>query len=272
MSMLNKRPFIIDKAPGKELIPVIIETKSLETLKEFYNLRVKWNDNYPLVHDGLTSYGIFHDLDIAIHRAKAFSPVFIDHAIEIAKSETERPYLCAIFLLCDFCNRGKGDFMPTQSQIASLPELRERSMRYSFFSNMDCFWRQILDYFAQDESFKRAEYAVQYDDYRKMMDLDFPKLDMAATSPLTNEEMDNKFFSSSWDKENLSQRQLVRTAQIENDKYWIWLYKALAGKSKKQYVIIKQEESGKTSYNSSCEDVHYEPDMKLNLLKFHYSA
>ena len=105
-----------------------------------------------------------------------------------------------------------------------------------------------------------------------MMDLNFPGLDTTASSPLSDEEMDNKFFSSSWDKENLSQRQLVRTAQIENDKYWIWLYKALAGKSKKQYVIIKQEESGKTSYNSSCEDVHYEPDMKLNLLKFHYSA
>lgn len=116
MSMLNKRPFIIDKAPGKELIPVIIETKSLEALKEFYNLRVNWNDNYPLVHDGLTSYGIFHDLDIAIHRAKAFSPVFIDHAIEIAKSETERPYLCAIFLLCDFCNGVKRNLCPPKAK------------------------------------------------------------------------------------------------------------------------------------------------------------
>ena len=160
MSMLNKRPFIIDKAPGKELIPVIIETKSLEVLKEFYNLRVKWSNNYPLVHDGLTTYGIFRDLDIAINRAKAFSPVFIDHAIEIAKGETERPYLCAIFLLCDFCNRGKNEFMPTPSQIAALSELRERVVKFSSLPNMSCFWRQILDYFATDEFFNREEYAI----------------------------------------------------------------------------------------------------------------
>ena len=272
MSMLYKRPFIIDKAPGRELIQVIIETKSLEALKEFYNLRVKWNDNYPLVHDGLTSYGIFHDLGIAIHRAKAFSPVFIDHAIEIAKGETDRQYLNAIFLLCDFCNRGKKEFMPTQGQKAALPELRERAMKYSFFSNMDCFWRQILDYFAQDVSFNREEYVVQYADYKKMMDLNFPGLDSTATNPLSDEEMDNKFFSSNWDRENISQRQLVKTAQIENDKYWIWLYKALAGKPKKQYVILKQKESGETSYKSSSEDVRFEPNLEFMLLKFHYSS
>ena len=272
MSMLNKRPFIIDKAPGKELIPVIIETKSLEALKEFYNLRVKWNDNYPLVHDGLTSYGIISDLDIAIYRAKAFSPVYINQAIEIAKGETDRLYLNAIFLLCDFCNRGKKEFMPTQSQVAALPELRERAMKYSFFPNMDCFWRQILDYFAKDESFNREEYAVQYEDYKKIMDLNFPALDTAVTCPLSDEEMDSTFFSSNWDKENLSQRLIVKTAQIENDKYWVWLYKALTGKTKKQYVIIKQEENGKTDYRSSSEDVRIEPDLELMLLKFHYWA
>lgn len=164
MSMQNKRTFIIDKAPGKELIPVIIETKSLEALKEFYNRRVKWNDNYPLVHDGLSSYGIFHDLGIAIHRAKAFSPVFIDHAIEIAKGETDRPYLCAIFLLSDFCNRSKKEFIPTPSQIASLPALREIAMKYSSLPNMTCFWRQVLDCFAKDESFVREDYVVKEGD------------------------------------------------------------------------------------------------------------
>lgn len=264
--------FNIDKAPGKELIPVIIETKSFEVLKEFYDLRVKWNDNYPLVHDRLTTYCFIEDLNVAINKAKAFSPVYIDHAIEIAKGETDRLYLNAIFLICNFCNRGNKEFMPTQSQIAALPELRERAMKYSFFSNMSCFWRQILDYFAKDESFNREEYVVYDADYIKMIDLNFTSLDSTIPFPLSEEEMDNKFFNNDWDRENLSKRQLLRTAQIESDRYWVWLYKALPDKTKNQYVFIKQDASGKADYKYSLEDVRIEPDLALVLLKFHYRA
>ena len=270
--MLNKRPFKIEKAPGKELIPVIIDTKSLEALKEFYNLRVNWNDNYPLVHDGLTSYGIFADLDIAIIREKAFSPVYIDQAIDIAKSETDRLYLNAIFLLSGFCSKGKKEFMPTQSQIEALPELRERAMKFSFYSNMDCFWRQVLDYFSKDESFNREEYAVQYTDYKKMMDLDFPAIDADTICPLSLEEMDSAFFRTILDKERYLQCQFVKSAQIENDKYWVGLYKALAENLKNKYVFIKQNENGKTEVKEKLVDVRTEPDLKLELLKFHYSA
>ncbi len=158
--MQDKRSFIIDKAPGKDLIPIIIETKSLESLIEFFDLRLEWHDNYPLVHDRLITYGIFTDLEIAIVRAKAFSPVFIDHAIAIAKGKTERQFLCAIFLLSGFCNLGKEEFMPTAMQIAELPVLFEKVKKYSFLPNLSCFWEQALDYFANDESFNREELTV----------------------------------------------------------------------------------------------------------------
>ena len=96
--MQDKRSFIIDKAPGKELIQIIIETKSLASLHEFFDLRLNWHDSSPLVHDRLITYGIFTDLEIAIKRAKGFSPVLIDRAITLAKGQTERQFLCAIFL------------------------------------------------------------------------------------------------------------------------------------------------------------------------------
>ena len=53
--------FILDKAPGKDLIPSIIENKSFDDFYEFYKIRVDWY-GYPLIHDRMVTYGLFHDL------------------------------------------------------------------------------------------------------------------------------------------------------------------------------------------------------------------
>ena len=66
-----------------------------------------------------------------------------------------------------------------------------------------------------------------------MFDLNFPTLDITIPYPMSEEEMNNKFFNNVWDKENRSQREFIRKVQIENDKYWVWLYKALPDKPKK---------------------------------------
>jgi len=158
--MQDKRSFIIDKAPGKELIPIIVETKSLASLNEFFELRINWHDNYPLVHDRLITYGIFTDLEIAIKRAKGFSPVLIDNAITIAKDKIERQFLCAIFLLSGFCSLGKNEFNPTAIQIAELAELLEKVRKYSSHPNLSCFWGQALDYFEKEGSFNREAFTV----------------------------------------------------------------------------------------------------------------
>ncbi|HRA74454.1 MAG TPA: hypothetical protein PLB11_16700 [Flavobacterium sp.] len=158
--MQDKRSFIIDKAPGKELIQIIIETKSLASLHEFFDLRLNWHDSSPLVHDRLITYGIFTDLEIAIKRAKGFSPVLIDHAITLAKGQTERQFLCAIFLFAGFCSLGKNEFNPTSKQIAELPELLEKVKKYSSLPNLSCFWEQALDYFEKEGSFNREAFTV----------------------------------------------------------------------------------------------------------------
>lgn len=265
------RSLKIDGAPGKELIPVIIETKSLHVLKEFYNLRVKWNENYPLIHDGLGSYGIFHDLNIAMKKENAFSLVFIDHAFEIAKDEKDRNFLCSIFLLSDFCNYFK-EFLPTEPQLTALSLLKERARKFSFFPNMSCFWRQIIDFFAKNESFEREHYAVSDNDYKSIINLNFPVIDDSTIFPLTDKQMDDKFFSSKWDQENLTQRYLLSTAQIEYDKYWVWVYKAQEGKPKNQFVFIRQGEKGETDYKYETPDIRIEPNIPLKLLRFHYQS
>ena len=53
--------FILDKAPGKDLIPSIIENKSFDDFYAFYKIRVDWY-GYPLIHDRMVTYGLFHDL------------------------------------------------------------------------------------------------------------------------------------------------------------------------------------------------------------------
>lgn len=57
---MSREP-IIDTAPGKELIPLIVDGKSDSAYTEFFNIRKVWCDGYPLIHDRMMTYGFLDD-------------------------------------------------------------------------------------------------------------------------------------------------------------------------------------------------------------------
>ena len=114
------REFIIDKAPGKDLIPQIIEYKSYDDFFNFYKIRVDWY-GYPLIHDRFVTYGLFDDLTDQFIEEKENVSKFIDYAILIAEQESDKRFLNSIYLILDFCRVAKRfEITPTQNQIQKL--------------------------------------------------------------------------------------------------------------------------------------------------------
>lgn len=239
--------FIIDRAPGKELIPLIIAEKSFEHFFEFYKVRVDWY-GYPLIHDRLITYGLFYDLTSSfIKKKRKTVSIFIDYAIKIAEEENDKRFLNAIFLVSEFCNIAKRVIKPTQEQIERIKNLYFRVKKLSFMPNITGFWDQTIRFLATAKNeFNKNDFIVEPDDYKEIVDLNFPSIDYNTpkSCPISELEVFEKVKNNVGEYEPLK---FVRSAIIDSDKYWVWLYKGIGEDSDNYYVTVKQDKDNKTT-------------------------
>lgn len=264
------RDFIINKAPGKEIIPIIIEINSFNDFNAFYKVRVDWY-GYPLIHDRFVTYGLFDDLTDQFPKEKEMVSKFIDYSITIAEQETDKRFLNSIFLILNFCGLAKEIVNPTKLQIEKIKGLSNRVKKLSFFPNMLTFWEQILDYLTLEPSFLKEDLMVHYDDYMRFIDLDFPNIDnnTSVSCPVDTKKICSEIEGIVGEYEPLK---FVRSAIIDNDMYWVWLYKNITGNVWSWYVTVKQDEKGELfiERHSMHGGVNKTPE-KL-LLDYHYSS
>ena len=236
------RELIIDKAPGKQLIPKIIESNSFIDVNEFYKIRVDWY-GYPLIHDRMITYGLFQDLVDEMYNKQVNNSKFIDYAIKIAESETDKRFLNAIFLILKCCSLAEQKVNPTIDQIKRISALKERVQKLSFFPNMTTFWEQILDYIFKDQKLMKIEFLVKDEDYKIHFDINYPSIDdnTEISCPMKNSEIIKEIQDIEGEYEPLK---FVRSAQIEKDKYWVWLYKNITGNVWSWYVSVKKGNQG----------------------------
>lgn len=262
--------FIINKAPGKELIPKIIESKSFDYLNDFYKLRVDWY-GYPIIQDRMVTYGLFDDLTNQFPNDTESISTFIDYSIQLARNESDKRLINAIFLILGFCLLGNDNCMPTKSQIKALIELKARAQKLSFFPNMSCFWDQILDYFSKDVTFNKQAYTVNDDDYKNLLDLDFPTIEdnNPDSCPINFQVIENEIKGIVGVYEPLK---FVRSAIIDNDKYWVWLYKNITGNVWSWYITVKQEQNGKSTLEKHSMHGGVTKTPEELLLEYHYNS
>lgn len=258
----------IDTAPGKELIPLILEHKTFQYFNEFYAVRVKWN-GYPLIHDRFVTYGIFDDFIFQNTFDAPTVAIFLDYAIQIAQNETDRQFINALFLVKDISSISKNVYTPTAQQIKHILDLKSRVEKRSFYSNIITFWESLLKNIEPYLHLPIRAYEVNKNDFSKHIDINFPTLDIntPASCPVSITEL-NSYVSEIRGEYN--PLKFVRSAQIENNKFWIWLYTSSKPVVYHWYIYVYQNDKGEHFIHqySMHSVVNETPEMLL--LKLNY--
>lgn len=259
---------IIDKAPGKDLIKIIIKKLSFDDFYAFYKIRVN-RYGYPLIHDRLVTYGIFDDLINQFPKEKKYVSMSIDFSITIAEQETDEKFLNSIFLIVDFCGIAKKVSKPTALQIERITKLCNRVKKLSFVPNLISFWNQILNYLSLEKSFRNEEYLVEPDDYNEFIDMHFSTID-------------NNTYDSCPVNEAIIRKEIkgivgvyeplkfVRSAKIGTDRYWVWLYKNITGNIWSWYITVKQDEKNEVVVEKHSMHSGVTKTPERLLLEYHY--
>ena len=263
--------FILDEAPGKDLIPQIIEQKSYDDFFYFYKVRVDWY-GYPLIHDICVTYGLFDDLTDQFSEEKENVSKFIDFSILIAEQESDKRFLNSIFLILTFCGIAKkAEITPTQNQIHKLSNLVNRVRKLYFLPNMIIFWEQILDFLSTNSTFLKTDYLVQGDANLSVINIDFPSIDnnTIKSCPVTEEQMKEEIEGIVGEYEPLK---FVRSAIIDSDRYWVWLYKNITGNIWSWYFTVKQDEQDNIEIERHSMHGGVDKTPEKLLVEYHYKT
>lgn len=234
--------YIIERAPGKELIPHIIDRQLYTDVVAFYTVRVNWY-RYPLINDGDLTYGLFDDLISQLDHENIVTKKLLHYLLRIANEETDKRFLNALYFLHDLCSLLYKHNHPSATEIFAIEALHKRVQRLSFLPNIIFFWEQILLYVAKDASVNKEDLMVGEDDYKQHMDLHFPVAGdgTAASCPKTEEEIRAVIQHLSGVFHPLH---FIQSAIIENEKLWLWLYKNKNEDGISWYIAIKETAEG----------------------------
>lgn len=238
--------FIIDHAPGKELIPIITESGSLEALETFYRLRTDWNGG-PLIHDRFVTYSIFTDLMDGLPDDKQLILRLLEASIQIANKEGNRRFCNALFLVKLFCYRASEKGWIEESHREDILCLYPRVLLLSFRANLTTFWEGILKHLSDEGVIDLSAYYVKEDAYKIYIPQLITYLDHQPIPecPVQKEklEKDLAFFEGEYEP-----LRLVTVAQLENIRYWVWVYRNISGNVFSFYITISQDEQGKITF------------------------
>ncbi|MFM8444415.1 MAG: hypothetical protein ACKN9W_13900, partial [Methylococcus sp.] len=129
----------IDSAPGKEWLSAVYDSGNFADLERYFWARAKWSGGYPLVHDYLTTYGVFDDFRPNNDLAYQLLP-------EMARFVETVPDSCfhqALVLLTQLIPNDRIGHRPVGFSDCLL-RLRLRAEKLSFLPNLSCAWDSFV--------------------------------------------------------------------------------------------------------------------------------
>lgn len=137
--MSNQR-FVIDDAPGKDLLQLLDEGAGEEALSRLLHLRAEWNNGNHLIHDRIVTYGLFDDLCGFIRDESRFQ--LTPAAAKLACTVADPYFRAALFLLVTL--------LPDDRDIPRPPRftddllfMRLRCERLGFLPNLESTWMGV---------------------------------------------------------------------------------------------------------------------------------
>jgi hypothetical protein len=228
----ENRTWIIDAAPGKELIEPLCGDGDPSTLVRFFDVRVDWSGGYPLVHDRFVTYGAYDDLLRILSQDRRM--VLLPTALQIAETVPDRHFHAAISLLASMIPDDAIRQRPEGFSDALL-RLRLRVEKLSFLSNLVCAWESLAT--RQRLLKSQGDYLAMYSPTQLAIDNDCWR--RYFSFPLINHV--HRLFGELSLRMDLfrgrvqrlgakpGERRLIYATRIETSKYWVWRIPGASG-------------------------------------------
>lgn len=221
----RRRALLIESADGKDLIASIKKSSDTFSFNVFFKKRSKWCHGYPLVHDGLVTYGAFDDLVEALSGDERF--ILLPSAIDLVVTVPDREFHAALGLLAHlFPDDAIRPRPPGLSD--TLLRIRLRGERLSFLPNLSCAWDAIARkqrcLKSEDDFLRRyspSQLAISDSAWQRFYGLPLRNL--------TRGRFVNCFLPFLRVRQyiqirgaNPGERELVYATQVEEARYWVW--------------------------------------------------
>ena len=245
--------YIIDKAPGKELIVKLKETGDFAYLVELFWLRANWCGGYPLIHDRMVTYGAFDDVFDEITNVKRFK--LIPLMAEFTKNIPDKYFHVALCLL--------NKLIPSD-EIGERPDgfsdqllaIRLRVEKLSFLRNLICAWDALAinqrtlksdnDFLRQFSPSKLAIFPSGWHRFFQYPLLNYQShlyKDCSADMKWVKKQLRDLYQPPGLVK-------LVYVARIETTKYWVWCLPGRVNTANMNRIAyLKQAEDGTHEIN-----------------------
>jgi hypothetical protein len=149
--------FTIDTAPGKDLIPLIIENLSYQDFKSFYDIRRAWEEG-PLIQDSVFTYGMYDDFINQLPSEMETLAVLFDYSITIAEQETNKKFNKILFLISNICFTIRHINGFTEDNLLKLKKIKPQVVKLTHLSYVNDCWENIVNSIASHASFVKEDF------------------------------------------------------------------------------------------------------------------
>jgi hypothetical protein len=183
--------------------------------------------------------------------------------------EGNRRFCNALFLAKLFAYQASENGWIEEHHREAILSLYPRVQLLSFRANLTTFWEGILKYLSDEGAIDLSAYYVKEDAYKIYIPQLITYLDQQPIPecPVQKDKLEKDLAFIQGEYEPL---RLVTVAQLENIRYWVWVYKNISGNIFSFYVTVSQDEQRKSTFRKHPQHggIHTSPERLL--LEEHY--
>lgn len=265
-----QREYLINKAPAKELIPILIKDPSLELLRSFFRTRVEWR-SYPIFHERMLSSSLFDDYVPLLEQNPEVISTTLDYALKLASEEDEKYILCSVFLISALCYTMPKEISPSATQIEMIEQLHKRVKPLSFIMNLSSFWEAIANYAGRSNPELEEELNFADTEFPDLPQYQFTAESSARKCPVSSEQLDDWLLAYS----NLYHAEFRREMKVVDDYYWVFKCYKINLEGQKEYsrdhLFIQDTQGGSVRMFNIKISIEDDELLRQEIIKCHYS-
>jgi hypothetical protein len=260
----------MNRAPAKDLIPILVKEPSLELLRSFFRARVEWS-SYPIFHERMMSSSLFDDYVPLLEETPVNAALTLDYALLLALEEDERYVLSSVYLISFLCYCLPKEIVPSAAQLQMIEELHKRVKPLTFLSNLSSFWEAVASYAARSNPDLEKELHFSATKCPDLPQYQLAENESAPKCPVSIEQLGKWLAAFS----NLYQAELLGSMKVNEDDYWVFSCYKITEEKQKEYsqnhLFVHRSAVGVSRIFSNYISFNYDESLRQEIIRVHYS-